>query len=399
MSAVTPNHAAPRIVLGSGFQAHYVREVADAYARLGLPVEVIGGNMHAHLQFAPGVRFCNLRGNDKLEKSPVSEIKKLANYYVRLMRHVRQSKSSGIYDVSIGRPILRCMLMYSAFRLMGKRIVYTAHNVLPHDRDTRLNRIIFWAIYRIFANAIVVHGQSIKDRIVSEFNVDARKVTVIPHGTYHPCDDTTISKHASRERLGLSQSARVVLFFGLQRPYKGTHFAIDALMGASIKNLLILIRGEATNPIYGKELKATIAAASLCLAIDSRLEPIPDSEMELLFKASDIVALPYLEGSQSGIKYMAYAYGRPVLASNVGSLSDGVISGVTGETFECGDAASFLRKLEHMMNNLDLYDEGRIRAMARDEFSFEAAVRKVERLFDEHSVPPGATACGEGTNA
>ncbi|MFA6242795.1 MAG: glycosyltransferase family 4 protein [Candidatus Hydrogenedentales bacterium] len=389
----------PRIILASGFQAHYVREVANAYARLGHCIEVIGGDMHADLDFEENVRFLNLRGYDRKEYATLSELAKLARYYIRLLRHVAASKSPAIYDVSIGRPFLRCVLMYSAFRLLRKRIIYTAHNVLPHDRDTPKNRLIFWVIYRIMASVIVVHGQSLKDRLVQEFGVASTKVHVIPHGTYHPPDDPALTKREARDRLGLPHSRRIALVFGLQRPYKGTHFAIKALQSAPIENLTLLIRGEVTNPAYGRELQAVLASASSSVAIDSRLEPVPDSEMELLFKACDVVLLPYLEGSQSGVKYMAFAFGKPVLASDAGSIGESVASRVSGEIFKTGDEVSFLSTLEDMLNNLSRYDEVRIRTLAREEFSFDAAVRIVDALIEGRGSSAASCASTGGTTS
>ncbi|MCC6152763.1 MAG: glycosyltransferase, partial [Candidatus Hydrogenedentes bacterium] len=195
-----------RIILGSGFQPDYVREVANAYARQGCEVELIGGNMHAASQYEPGVKFRNLRGNDKKEQSRVHELIKLAKYYSRLLAHVALSPSGVVYDVSIGRPLLRCMLMYSAFYVLGKRIIYTAHNVLPHDRDTLLNRIIYFIIYRVMVDAIIVHGSALKDRIVRAFGVDAERVHVVSHGTYHAKSNPEITKATAREALGLAQN-------------------------------------------------------------------------------------------------------------------------------------------------------------------------------------------------
>ncbi len=389
--------APPRILLASGFQSHYVREVANAYARLGYTVEVIGGDMHADLDFEKNVRFLNLRGYDRKEYRGLSELAKLLRYYLRVLRHVAASTSPAIYDVSIGRPFLRCVLMYSAFRLLRKRIIYTAHNVLPHDRDTPKNRLIFGVIYRIMASSIVVHGQSLKDRLVQEFGVAPTKVHVIPHGTYHPPDDPALTKREARDQLGLPHSRRIALVFGLQRPYKGTHFAIKALQSAPIENLTLLIRGEVTNPAYGRELQAVLASASSSVAIDSRLEPVPDREMELLFKACDVVLLPYLEGSQSGVKYMAFAFGKPVLASDVGSIGEGVTSGFSGEIFKTGDEASFLSTLEDMLDNPSRYDELRIRTLAREEFSFDAAVRIVDALIEGRGSSAASRTSAGGT--
>jgi glycosyltransferase involved in cell wall biosynthesis len=366
-----------RIILGSGFQPDYVREVANAYARQGREVELIGGNMHAASQFGPGVTFYNLRGNDKKERSRFAELVKLAKYYSRLLAHVAYSRSGVVYDVSIGR-----LLVYSAFYVLGKRIIYTAHNVLPHDRDTALNRIIYFIIYRVMVNAIIVHGSAIKERIVREFGVDAERVHVVSHGTYHAASNPEITRESARESLGIEPHACVGLVFGFQRPYKGTHTLLEALADAQLaKPMTVLIRGEATDPVYREKLEGIIAKHANTLIVNARFESVPDSEVETLFKACDIVLLPYLEGSQSGIKYMAYAYGRPVLVTNIGSLAEYVQPGTTGEIIESDNAEDLIRALNYMITNYSYYDESRIRDIAHDEFSFDSAVAAVDRVY------------------
>ncbi|MCC6795122.1 MAG: glycosyltransferase family 4 protein [Candidatus Hydrogenedentes bacterium] len=371
-----------RIILGSGFQPDYVREVANAYARQGREVELIGGNMHMASQYETGVTFCNLRGNDKKERSRVLELVKLVKYYARLLSHVASSPSGVVYDVSIGRPLLRCLLMYSAFFLLGKRVIYTAHNVLPHDRDTAFNRIIYFIIYRAMVDAIIVHGSAIKERIVREFGVDAERVHVVSHGTYHATSNPEITKESAREVLGIAKDACVGLVFGFQRPYKGTHTLLEALADAPLaKPMTVLIRGEATDPAYREKLEAIIAQCRDRLTVNAKFESVPDGDVETLFKACDIVLLPYLEGSQSGIKYMAYAYGRPVLVSNIGSLAEFVRPGTTGEIIEPDNTEDLVRALNYMITNYSYYDESRIRDIAHDEFSFDSAVDAVDRVY------------------
>ncbi|GMU93328.1 MAG: hypothetical protein AMXMBFR4_23860 [Candidatus Hydrogenedentota bacterium] len=381
----TPTIAAKprtRLILASGFQPDYVREVANAYALTGHKIQLIGGDMHAGTRYAKGVEFLNLRGRDAKDRRKTEEFKKLARYYWRLLRHVGSSPSRVVYDVSIGRPFLRCVLMYSAFRMLGKRIIYTAHNVVPHDAPTLFNRVIYFFIYRALASAIVVHGQALKDRLISEFGVKAEKVHVVPHGTYHAPNDPAMTKAKARFKLGLPADAPVALIFGFQRPYKGTHFVLEALRETRIKGLILVIRGKATDAPYRKRLESLIERALDRYRINAHFEPVPDDEVELLFKAADIVLLPYFEGSQSGIKFMAYAYGRPVLASKIGSLAEFIQPSRTGEVFEPHDPVSFVQTLAYMFQNRHQYNEQRIRDIAYSQYSFEAAVQQIDAIYE-----------------
>jgi glycosyltransferase involved in cell wall biosynthesis len=369
-----------RLILASGFQPDYVREVANAHARLGYTVDLIGGNMHEGQPYHPNVTLQNLRGNDKRARNPIRELLKLASYYAKLFRCVAASQSDVLYDVSIGRPLLRCLLMYPLFRLLGKRIVYTAHNVLPHDADSIKNRIVYWIIYRALADAIVVHGQAIKERIIEEFDVDTEKVHVVAHGTYHPHDTARVTRESARAQLGIAARDRVLLCFGLQRYYKGTHFVIEALNDYHAEDLTLLVRGHAPEPSYQDLVERMAQGHRRATTINVKFGAVPDSEMEVIFKACDIVLLPYLEGSQSGIKFMAYAYGRPVLASGVGSLREYILPGRTGEIFACGEHASFREALERMLASLDAYSPEAITTYAREACSFDTAAKQVDAL-------------------
>ena len=370
-----------RVIQASGFQPDYVKEVANAYARNGHAVEVIGGDMHAHLEFEPGVSFLNLRGRDAKEATRFRELRKLAYYYLRLLRHVLSADSRVLYDVSIGRPFLRCMLMYTAFRLARVKVIYTAHNLVPHDGDTVINRVIHFIIYRVLVDAIIVHGEALKASLSREFGVSPRKVTVVPIGTYHPANDPLVTKTAARNLLGIPPNIRVVLMFGFQRPYKGTHFVLEVLASRPIEDLHVLVRGKTTSRDYRERLSKLIDEIPECCAVDAVFAPVPDFNVEILFKASDVVLLPYLEGSQSAVKFLAYAYGRPVLCSDLGSLAEFVQRGRTGEVFRPGDPESFAATLRDMLERLETYDEDRIREIAYSEYSFESAMGQVEAIY------------------
>ncbi len=380
METGTTSGAQVRLILASGFQPDYVREVANAHARLGCAVYVIGGNMHEGQAYHENVTLLNIRGNDKRERNPIREGLKLAGYYARLLACVANADFDTVYDVSIGRPLLRCLLMYPLFRLLGKRIVYTAHNVLPHDADTIKNRIVYWIVYRILVDAIVVHGQAIKERIIDEFDVDSERVHVVAHGTYHARDNEQVTKKATCEALNIPPNHRVLLCFGLQRFYKGTHFVIEALDNYRAENITLLIRGIAPERSYQELIERMVNAHKGALRIDAQFGIVADEDMEVLFKSADIVLLPYLEGSQSGIKFMAYAYGRPVLASAVGSLQEYIQQGTTGEVFACADHAAFRETIERMLGNLDAYAPERIVSFAQEHCSFDTAAKQVSAI-------------------
>ena len=57
---------------------------------------------------------------------------------------------------------------------------------------------------------------------------------------------------------------------------------------------------------------------------------MPDAETEIYFKAADVLALPYTHIYQSGVLFLGYNFGLPVIASNVGTLKEDIVEGRTG---------------------------------------------------------------------
>jgi glycosyltransferase involved in cell wall biosynthesis len=152
---------------------------------------------------------------------------------------------------------------------------------------------------------------------------------------------------------------------------------------ARIPNLRVVIRGAAPDVACRRRLESQIVSMPRACVVDASFSPANDEEVELLFKAADIVALPYLEGSQSGVKFMAYAYGRPVLVSDVGSLAEYIVPGLTGECFRVQDEDSFNERLNHMLANLPDYQELAIQKHAYKHWSFDGMVAMVERACDQ----------------
>jgi D-inositol-3-phosphate glycosyltransferase len=61
-----------------------------------------------------------------------------------------------------------------------------------------------------------------------------------------------------------------------------------------------------------------------------RIEHIPDEDVELYFKAADVLIVPYIQIFQSGVPFLAYSFGLPVIATDVGSLREDIVEGRTG---------------------------------------------------------------------
>ena len=86
-----------------------------------------------------------------------------------------------------------------------------------------------------------------------------------------------------------------------------------------------------------------------------RIEHIPDSEVEIYFKAADVLILPYVRIFQSGLPFLAYSFGLPVVATDAGGLAEDVVKGETGFICRSGDARS-LTQAVHEYFDSELYE-------------------------------------------
>jgi glycosyltransferase involved in cell wall biosynthesis len=158
----------------------------------------------------------------------------------------------------------------------------------------------------------------------------------------------------ARETLAIPspQEVNVILFFGLIRSYKGLRTLITSMdkLAGRPKPVHLIIAGE----VYGdwKPYQELINERVSPHEIHVHNRFIPDDELPVYFSACDAVCLPYLKASQSGVTAIALHYGKPVVASNVGGLSEYLQEPGTGELCEPDNPLSLAISVERVLDNL-----------------------------------------------
>ena len=144
-----------------------------------------------------------------------------------------------------------------------------------------------------------------------------------------------------------------LLFFGFVRPYKGLETAVDAV-GALVQRGLpveLTVAGLFWGPV--EPWRERVAASGLDGKVTLRPGYVPDGEVQELFASHHVVVVPYRTAPQSAIVPLAYAAGRPVVATSVGGLTEQVVEGVTGALAAPNDAAAFADAVEEVLANLE----------------------------------------------
>lgn len=208
-------------------------------------------------------------------------------------------------------------------RMAGSGIVFVCENVVSHE-NRRADR--FLTRYALSAaDYFMVLSEVVAQRIQSLFpDVPLRQAALPIYGCYGA---SSTDRDATRARLGLRRPT--VLFFGYVRPYKGLEHLLRAMPTiARDADAQLLVVGEFYED--RRRYDELISELGIGDRVTVVAEHVPDEAVGEYFAASDLVVLPYVSATQSGITQIAYAFGLPVVSTDVGGLPEVVRDGVTG---------------------------------------------------------------------
>jgi D-inositol-3-phosphate glycosyltransferase len=334
----------------------YAFGLAMALVSKGVNLDIIGGDEidSPELHTTPHLRFLNFRGSQKNESNFAVKLWKLLDYYAKLVRYAARSKPKVLHILWNNKiEVFDRTLLMLYYKAVGKKIAFTAHNVNQARRDSRdswLNRATLKIQYRL-CDHIFVHTQKMKDELCQDFDVAEKVVTVIRHPVNDAFPDTELTPAEAKRRLGLRDDEKAILFFGRIRPYKGIEYLLDAfrlLSDDEQANYRLIIAGEPKkgSEEYLDEIQRSAKRDFKQGQVILRTQFIPDEEMETYLKGGDVLVLPYKEIFQSGVLFLAYSFGLPVVATDVGSFREEIVEGSTGFLCQPGDPAELAKVIE-----------------------------------------------------
>lgn len=390
-------------LLTGGDDPHYAHGLTDALLAAGVHVEFIGSDKldSPRLHNNPQVRFLNLRGDQTESVGLPAKVRRILLYYLRLFKYAATARPRLFHILwnnkfeHFDRTVL--MLWY---RLCGRRVVMTAHNVNAAERDgydSAFNRATLRVQYRL-CDHIFVHTRKMMAQLTSDFGVPERKISVIPFGLNDTTPKTDLTGAEARQRLGLGADDRVLLFFGQIAPYKGLEYLLAALEGLAAEDprLRLVVAGKVKKGFeaYWRSIAEMLAREGIRGRVLTRIEHIPDSDIETFFKAADVLVLPYTHIFQSGVPFLGFSFGLPVVATDVGELREDVIDGKTGFICPPRDPAALARAIRTCFAS-DLYRQGeesrrRIRAIALEGHSWATVAEITKRAYVGALAPNGS---------
>jgi glycosyltransferase involved in cell wall biosynthesis len=379
-------------LLTGGSDRPYVFGLATSLQSAGTELDLIGSDELDNPAFhgQPGVRFLSLRGSQRPDVGTIQKIARISLYYIRLIRYVAVAEPKVFHILWNNRfeTFDRTLLMLY-YKLLGKKIVLTAHNVNTRKRDSkdsRLNRLTLATQYRL-ADHIFVHTPKMKEELVADFRIRAQRVDVIPFGINNSVPNTALTPEEAKRRLGV-EGSKSILFFGRITPYKGLDCLAQAfrLLLKQRPDYRLIIAGR---PDRADEYWRSVRQSMLDEVANGRVlirdEFIPDDETEVYFKAADVFALPYRDIYQSGVLFLGQSFGLPVVASDVGSFKEDIVEGWNGFVFQPGNPDSLATAIGRYFES-QLYAEldtrrSQIRDRAEERHSWTVVARSTTDVY------------------
>jgi glycosyltransferase involved in cell wall biosynthesis len=382
-------------LLTGGFDRPYAFGLAMALAAEGIHQDVVGSDEidSPEMHNTPRLKFLNLLENTRSSVSLVEKAIWVLRFYARLLRYVVSDAPRILHILWNNKfQYFDRTLLTLFYKVLGKKIVLTVHNVNTGKRDgndSPWNRFTLRVQYRL-VDHIFVHTEKSKNELLQEFGVGERHVSIIPFGINNAVPNTKLSCAEARRQLGYKPGEKVILFFGAVRPYKGIEYLASAFVQLATRHpdYRLVIAGE---PKKGTE-EYVLGIQKILAAVDGaqvtqKLEFIPDEQTEVYFKASDVSVLPYTLVFQSGVLFLSYSFGLPVIASDVGSFKEDILEGETGFVCRPRDVHDLAATIEKYFES-DLFsalDSGRrqIRDCANRRNSWRAVGETTRQVYTQ----------------
>ena len=266
------------------------------------------------------------------------------------------------------------------FRLRRKPVLFTIHNVDSHE-PSLCYKTICRLLFKL-GDYFIVHSDSNRKRLISEYDIEPEKVTQIPHGPL----DFHVKEAADRAQilneLGFESEDLVLLLYGAIRPYKGIETALKAFAQVvkELPRCKLLIAGKPWES--WERYDQLIRLLGIEHHVVTRLQYVPSGEVYKFFTAADLVLLPYTRfEAQSGVGATALSFCKPMIVCDVGGLPELVSD--ARYIVPPGDCSALANKIIHCLRNpAELSKMSADAAVLAEAISWPRIAQKTWSLYD-----------------
>lgn len=271
--------------------------------------------------------------------------------------------------------------IYVAALRRRHRVVITVHDVIPFD-----NRPFeMQSLDKIYekADALVMHTDTSKNLFQKMYKAKT-PISVVTQGFCLKSDYKIIDKKKAKEHFGIPKEAVVFLYYGTIRPSKGLDILIKSMHNAykENKNVYLLAAGafhRVNEEEYINMVKDLLDDG--CAAVSFGF--VPQEEEQWYFSAADVLCLPYLEVTQSGVAQLGLMYELPIIATDVGEMGDVCRDGQNGIVVKPGNQDELKDVIIKFTGNAKFREKASkiSKELGEKEFSLEVKAEKVEKAY------------------
>jgi len=272
-------------------------------------------------------------------------------------------------------------------RKLGIPVIYTAHNLLPHDQHhiaavRERHRRVYGLV-----DGLIVHTAYDKAALQAQFGVPSERIFEVKQGpVFHTLKAELSDRERMRRALGWDESWFCFLIFGGVRPYKGIEEAIRAFPAVVSRfaraRLVVAGRG---NGRYISSLQALARQLGVAEAVIWQRRFVPIERVAGLYAASDVALFPYRAISQSAALLTAASFGSCILAANVGGIPEVIRDGKTGLLWRTRSLVDLAECMIRCLN-LSVAERQRLGQAAREfvltECSWDKIAAQTVRVYE-----------------
>ena len=233
--------------------------------------------------------------------------------------------------------VTRTAIALLAARALRYRILWTIHEVRRHETESaRLDRLYGMLLGRA-SHVLLAHDRQTADRAEADLRIPARRIEVVPHGSYVGFYPPGRTREEVRAELGIASEAFAFLCFGQIRGYKDIELVLEAFAALERPDVALVVAGRP----WEQWLRAGIeAAAGRDRRIVTLLRFLPEERVAELYGACDAAVVARRDGWTSGSVVLALSLGVPVVAARLPAYEELLGGDSVGWLFTPGDAGS-----------------------------------------------------------
>lgn len=220
--------------------------------------------------------------------------------------------------------LLHVLLVLVAYRLIKNNIVWTVHELDAYESRHPKRDGWFRSVVMRLSRRLIVHGEHTRQVLIEDHDYQ-RPIDVARHPSYIGWYKDEVTREQARAKLGLPDDARVYLYFGYIKPYKGVEDLIRAFGQIRNEGAILLIAGKPLDDAIKQEVESMAAAVS---QVRTFLGYIADDDIQDFFRSADVVVFPFKNTQTSGSLMLAMSYGCPIIAPRIATLPEYVDSDI-----------------------------------------------------------------------